>query len=729
MEAWLLMDLVVACLLVALATAVTLRRPPSPLWPPLHALLLFTLLYVIGDAITFAATEIRVELIGIVVLYSGGIPLTATAWLFALEYARERGHSFAFAERLGRRIPLLYAAGGWLVMISNPWHGQFLTPVIGARNEYHWAWWGVMGVGYLFLLGAVAILALLLTRERRRIDRINIGVLLAAFAVPAGGHFIYILSPRPVAVDPLVVSLCFTCLISFLAIYRTHLFSLLPFALPEMLRRDPNGLVLIDGRGRVRYANPAARRQLGEEVATPFADVAVLLRKLLSPAQDSGEDAGAWVTRIRSETFASPERALFRFGPERSGWLEIAAYSILSDRGTRVAISLRLEDVSEARLQHSQRLESLGILSGGIAHDFNNILAAILGSSELALLDLPEDSSARREVEAVMRAADRAAELVNQLLVYAGKAPSKANPLDVSRVVEEMRQLLTVAVSKTSRFEMRLDPGLPAVKGDAAQIRQLVMNLITNAAEAVEGREGCVELEAGMWMVGESELAAAVVGNDCPPGPMVHLRVRDDGVGIDESLVVRIFEPFYTTKFAGRGLGLSAVLGIVRAHKGALLIESVLGKGSTFTVLLPISQEGRVMEPVVSGDGAPRWRGNGCVLVADDEPMVRHSLRRTLEAVGFSVLEAADAYETLGALDRAPEDLVLVVLDAVMPGGSIERLLSDVRRSRPAVPVLVVSGFGAEMVLDSAAHHRADGFLQKPFTRDRLLGEVAKLVR
>jgi len=589
MEAWPLMDLVAAFLLVALATAVTLRRRPSPLWPPLHTLLLFTVLYVIGDAVTFAATDTRVELIGIIVLYSGGIPITITAWFFALEYARDRGHSFAFAERVGRRIPLLYAADGWLVMASNPWHGQFLTPVIGARNEYHWAWWGVMGIGYLFLLGALAILAVLVTRERLRSDRINAGVLLAAFAVPAASHFVYVFSPPQLGVDPLVIGLCFACLISFLAISRTHLFSLLPFALPEMFRRDPNGLVLVDSRGRVRYANPAAHRQLGEEVATQRMDVATLLRNLLSPAPNSVEDAGAWVSRLCSEAFAAPERALFRFGPERSGWLEITAYPILSERGTRVALSLRLEDVSEARLQHSQRLESLGVLSGGIAHDFNNILTAILGSSELALLDLPEDSSARRRVEDVVQAVDRAAELVNQLLVYAGKAPSKANPLDLSRVVEEMRQLLALAVSETLRFEMRLDPGLPPVKGDAAQIRQLVMNLVTNAAEALEDYEGCVELETGVRVASEPELAAAVVGSDCPPGPMVYLRVRDDGVGIDASQVTRIFEPFYSTKFVGRGLGLSAVFGIVSTHGGALLIESALGKGSTFTVLLPIA--------------------------------------------------------------------------------------------------------------------------------------------
>jgi signal transduction histidine kinase/CheY-like chemotaxis protein len=613
-------------------------------------------------------------------------------------------------------------------MVSNPWHGQFLTPVIGARNEYHWAWWGVMGIGYLFLLGAVAILAVLLTRERLRADRINACVVLVAFALPAASHFVYVFSPRPLNVDPLVVGLGFACLISFLAISRTHLFSLLPFALPEMFRRDPNGLVLVDSRGRVRYANPAARRQLGEEVATQRVDIAILLRNLLSPAPNSVEDAGAWVSRLCSEAFAAPERALFRFGPERSGWLEIAAYPILSDRGTRVALSLRLEDVSEARLQHSQRLESLGVLSGGIAHDFNNILAAILGASELALLDLPEDSSARRRVKDVIQAVDRGAGLVNQLLAYAGKAPSKANPLDLSRVVEEMRQLLTVAVSKVSRFEMRLDPGLPPVKGDATQIRQLVMNLVSNAAEALEGREGCVELETGVRVVSEPELAAAVVGSDCPPGPMVYLRVRDDGVGIDESPVTRIFEPFYSTKFAGRGLGLSAVLGIVRTHEGALLIESGLEKGSTFTVLLPISQHGREVGPVVAGDADRRWRGSGCIVVADDEQMVRESLRRILESVGFSVLEAPDARETLGVLERAPDDLVLIVLDAVMPGASIEHLLPDVRRARPGAPVLVVSGFGAEMVLDTAAQDPADGFLQKPFTRDRLLDAVTKLV-
>lgn len=269
----------------------------------------------------------------------------------------------------------------------------------------------------------------------------------------------------------------------------------------------------------------------------------------------------------------------------------------------------------ETQMQQAQKLESLGILAGGIAHDFNNLLVGILGNASLALLDLPTESPVRHSVSEIEQAAQRAAELTRQLLAYAGKGRFVVEPTDCSQVVREMTALLRTAVSRNAQVSLSLADNLPPVEADITQLRQVVMNLITNASDALPEHGGMIYIHTGQQFVDADYLATCVPGSDTMPGEFVFVEVRDEGRGMDDSTRLRIFDPFFTTKFTGRGLGLAATLGIVRGHKGAIRVYSELGKGTAIKLLFPAGV-GSISAVVPQTPAA--WQGTGEVLVVDD---------------------------------------------------------------------------------------------------------------
>jgi two-component system cell cycle sensor histidine kinase/response regulator CckA len=367
----------------------------------------------------------------------------------------------------------------------------------------------------------------------------------------------------------------------------------------------------------------------------------------------------------------------------------------------------------QAQIQHAQKLESLGLLAGGIAHDFNNLLCTMLGSAELAQCRLPPDHPARENLELVRESAERAAGLCRQMLAYAGKGRFVVEPLDLSRLVDSMTHLVQVSISKKVTLRYSLLRDLPAVEADATQLRQIVLNLIVNASEAIGAESGTVAVHTGAMDCDRAYLGNSYAGEALPAGRYVYLEVTDTGCGMDRETRAKLFDPFFSTKFTGRGLGLAAVLGIVRGHRGAIRVDSELGRGSTFRVLLPAS------ESVASVPAPPRvrgqWQGQGRVLVVDDEEGVRTVGRGMLEQFGFDVLTAADGPEGIAVFRDRADDIDLVILDMTMPGFGGEEVFQQIRRIRPDVRVIVTSGYSEQEAASRFAGKGLTSFMQKPF--------------
>ncbi len=379
----------------------------------------------------------------------------------------------------------------------------------------------------------------------------------------------------------------------------------------------------------------------------------------------------------------------------------------------------------EAQIQQTQKLESLGVLAGGIAHDFNNLLMGILGNAELALQDLEPGSEAGERLRDVDRAGRRAAELCKQMLAYSGKGRFIVQPLDLSRLIEEMADLLRASVSKKAELEQDLAASLPAFEADATQIRQLAMNLITNASEALGEDTGTITVRTGVCECDRAYLRQTYLAEDLVAGTYVFLEVSDTGSGMDRETRERIFDPFFSTKFVGRGLGLAATLGIVRGHHGALEVESTPNEGTMFRVLFPASSQ---PSPTITAAAKSPARDDGTILVVDDETLVRGVARRVLEQAGFRVLTAADGKEGLEVFKRRGRDISLVLLDLTMPRMGGDETLHELRRVKRDVRVLLSSGFNEREATGDIAGPPLAGFIQKPYVAAALVDKVREVL-
>ncbi len=374
----------------------------------------------------------------------------------------------------------------------------------------------------------------------------------------------------------------------------------------------------------------------------------------------------------------------------------------------------------DAQIQQSQKLESLGVLAGGIAHDFNNLLAGIVGNADIILADLPKSSPIRPMTEMILEIAQRASGLCTQLLAYSGRGMISFEPLDLNRAVMDMEHMLEASISKKSRVRRDLAGNLPAIEGDATQIRQIIMNLVINAAEALNEKTGEIQVSTSLAQCDSDYMQELYVGQDQPAGEYVCLEVRDSGHGMDAATLARIFDPFFSTKFVGRGLGLAAVLGIVRNHRGALKIESEPGKGTTFRVLFPplAGPAPSQKEKVSKTDRA--WRGSGTVLLVDDELPIRVVGRSQLERLGFQVLVAEDGEEALHLYGAHDGGIDCVILDLTMPKMDGEETFRELRRLGCGVPIVISSGYSEYEVAERFAGKNVAGFLQKPYRMDSL---------
>jgi len=365
----------------------------------------------------------------------------------------------------------------------------------------------------------------------------------------------------------------------------------------------------------------------------------------------------------------------------------------------------------EDQMLHAQKLESLGVLAGGIAHDFNNLLTAILGNAELARPGL-EAAPAQEHVENVVGAASRAAELCSQLLAYSGGSCYVSGPVHLGELVEEMLRLTSVTISKKASIHREMIAELPPVEGNATHIRQVVMNLVTNASEALEDTTGDITVRTGVTRVGLSELTEYLLGDQRQAGDYVYLEVEDSGCGMEPGTEMRLFEPYYTTKFTGRGLGLAAVLGIVRSHHGAIRVRSRLGEGTQVRVLLPMSSKSSGEKAVVPAREGPTRAG--VALVVDDEASVRKLLTHALEREGFRVLQAADGGEALELFQDCHAEIDLVLLDLTMPVLNGDEVMQRMRLVDPDVRIVLSSGY-SDPGVESRAGGGPTAFLEKPF--------------
>ncbi len=427
--------------------------------------------------------------------------------------------------------------------------------------------------------------------------------------------------------------------------------------------------------------------------------------------------------RIQQETTGVYEGVSIGAGGELVPVMVVSVMSTVDGEPVRVTA---LRDLREARrLEHerrqlelqverSQRLESLGVLASGIAHDFNNLLVGVLGGAEVLLATL-RDSNDRAHAEAIHTAGQRAAGLIKQMLAYAGRSLTTTGPVDLAELCQELCKLLDAALSKKAQVELDLAPD-SVVLGERSALMQVFMNLLTNASDALEDKPGRISVTTERVREPPARWTAAL-GAPVQPGSFILVRVRDTGVGMDEATQRRIFEPFFSTKAHGQGLGLGSCLGIVKAHGGAILVESEPGQGSTFSVLLPATETRAepLSRPVAA---VPRCR----VLVVDDEPLVRAHLRRVLALDGFAVEDASDGSTGLEAIQRSQPDVVL--LDMMLPDSDGVDIVRRLRASGVTVPIVLCSGD-----LDAARKRGLDsglvqGMLAKPFDRSQLLEAI-----
>jgi len=366
-------------------------------------------------------------------------------------------------------------------------------------------------------------------------------------------------------------------------------------------------------------------------------------------------------------------------------------------------------------------------MAGGIAHDFNNLLMAILGHSDLARLELPEKSPAQQHLEQIQTASERAADLCRQMLAYSGRGTFLIEPIDINQLIDELMNMLHTAVSKKAEICLHQSRDLPNVHADATQIRQVVMNLVLNASDALGEQGGTITVTTERREVSAEDLVNSLTRETLEPGPYVCVEIADTGCGMSEEVLQRIFEPFFTTKFTGRGLGLSAVLGIVKGHKGFLRVKSRPGYGTCFTIGLPAHESRRVAEPAAADTA--NVKPTGLILFVEDEPLLQQLGTKMLTSLGLKSIVASDGNEAVRLYQQRKSEISVIMLDMTMPYMNGEEAYRELRKIDPNVVVILASGFTESEINERFDGCPLAGFLQKPYTLATLKAALGKALR
>jgi PAS domain S-box-containing protein len=503
--------------------------------------------------------------------------------------------------------------------------------------------------------------------------------------------------------------------------------------LADIFASIQDGISVLDTELRIVRVNPAMEQWYAH--AMPLVG-----KKCFEAYHGRGEPCEACPTLRAMKTARGAFEVVPKQGPTGAtvGWFDLYSFPLVDqDTGKLKGVIEYVRDITaqrslENQLRHAQKLESLGVLAGGIAHDFNNLLVGMLGYAGLALTKLPAESVARGYVEKIEASARKAADLTNQMLAYSGKGAFVVRPLDLSRLVEEVGRLLAASISKKAILRYDCARDLPPVVGDAAQLHQVVMNLITNASDAIGDQPGVITLRTDAVRLGREYLATTYINDELPEGLYVILEVSDTGCGMDRETLGRIFDPFFSTKFAGRGLGLAAVLGIVRGHKGAIKVYSEAEQGTTFKILLPAKE---AQQGAVDPEGRPKdttldaWRGHGLVLIADDEETARSVAEEVLKQYGFSVVMAENGREAVERFRIHAQELVAVLLDLTMPLLGGQEAFEEIQHIRAEVPVVMSSGYTEQDVSTRFTGARPAAFLQKPYIHTDLVNKLRNVIK
>ncbi len=494
-----------------------------------------------------------------------------------------------------------------------------------------------------------------------------------------------------------------------------RIYRLLPGVIYQFMLRSDGTMCMPFASEGVRQVFEVSPEEVRHDIAPIFArippeDLAILTREI----QESARTLSAHHHEFRYRR-ANGSVATLRGDsmPERDAAGNVVWHGFITD----VTESRRLE----TKLVESAKLESLGVLAGGIAHDFNNLLTGILGNASLARQELPPSSLGQPMLDQIETAARRAADLCKQMLAYSGKGRFVVQRLDLNKLIEDTTHLLQISIGKTCVLRFNLARELPAIKADATQLRQVIMNLVINGSEAIGNRSGVLALTTGVARVDNEYLKGFRPDASPPPGDYVFVEVSDNGCGMDLATLAKIFDPFFTTKFTGRGLGLAAVLGIVRGHKGGLKVYSEPGKGTTFKLFFPVAA-GKPQDSFSPFQDAAPFQASGTVLVVDDEETVRTVAARMLERLGFSVVMANDGREGMEKFRSNPTQFTLVLLDLTMPHLDGEETFRQMRMLNPTVRVILTSGFNQQEAINRFTGKGLAGFIQKPF-------ELASLIQ
>ena len=498
----------------------------------------------------------------------------------------------------------------------------------------------------------------------------------------------------------------------------------------QVIDMNPNLIFAKDRTGRFTLANKA----VAEIYGTTCED---LIGKRDSDFNPNDEEVDHFVeddihvmdsgqTKVVGEEMLTDSQGKTR-------WLHTVKLPLFDDKGranqvlgvaTDISALKNAEEVRrklERDMQHAQKLESLGVLAGGISHDFNNLLMGVLGNAGLLLLELPKDSPLHPRIDQIRIAAKRAAELTNQLLAYSGKGRFVVGYIHMNSVVREMVTLLDTIISKKAKLVFHFDEEIPLIEGDVSQVRQVIMNLITNASDALGSSSGEIHVETGLATLSREESERFDLSENFKHGKFVYLTVRDSGCGMSEATLSKIFEPFFSTKFTGRGLGLSAVMGIVRGHGGMMNVNSAVGEGTTIRVFFPATKSdvySLSTEEETSQIELPL--PTGTILLADDEEATRDVSQAILRKLGFDVLVAEDGEEAVELYKKHRSKVIAVILDMTMPkmdGSEVFRALKDINDQ---VKVVFSSGYSELEVKRLLNTNERTTFLQKPYGPEEL---------